>query len=112
MRMFCFQIVMWAHWPREAAESRAAHSEAMSKSEPCLDILLRGQLHIHDPTPQILGRISWPVVAGMGLRLLRTLEVGLVSRDGGIGWTAKGKSRDVWRVRKTTKDMKRCLDMN
>ncbi|CAK9074755.1 unnamed protein product [Durusdinium trenchii] len=47
---------------------------AMSKSEPCLDILLRGQLHIHDPTPQILGRISWPVVAGMGLRLLRTLE--------------------------------------
>lgn len=47
---------------------------AMSKIEPCLDILLRGQLHIHDASPQTLGRISWPVVAGMGLRLLRTLQ--------------------------------------
>lgn len=47
---------------------------AMSKIEPCLDILLRGQLHIHDTSPQTLGRISWPVVAGMGLRLLRTLQ--------------------------------------
>lgn len=47
---------------------------AMSKNEPCLDILLRGQLHIHDMNPQMLGRISWPVVAGMGLRLLRTLQ--------------------------------------
>ena len=47
---------------------------AMSKIEPCLDILLRGQLHIHDATQQTLGRISWPVVAGMGLRLLRILQ--------------------------------------
>lgn len=47
---------------------------AMSKIEPCLDILLRGQLHIHDNNPQTLGRISWPVVAGMGVQLLRALQ--------------------------------------
>ena len=47
---------------------------AMSKIEPCLDILSRGQLHIHDNNPQTLGRISWPVVAGMGVQLLRALQ--------------------------------------
>ena len=57
-------------WPKEKGEFYMA----MSKIEPCLDILLRGQLHIHDTSPQTLGRISWPVVAGMGLRLLRTLQ--------------------------------------
>lgn len=47
---------------------------AMTKNAPCLDILLRGQLHIHDPDPHILGRLSWPVVAAMGAQLLRTLQ--------------------------------------
>ena len=60
----------WPCWPKEKGEFYMA----MSKIEPCLDILLRGQLHIHDTSPQTLGRISWPVVAGMGLRLLRTLQ--------------------------------------
>jgi len=47
---------------------------AMSRTEPCLDTLLRGHLHIHDPGPKVLGRLSWPVVAGLGVRLLRTLQ--------------------------------------
>lgn len=47
---------------------------AMSRTEPCLDTLLRGHLHIHDPGPKVLGRLSWPVAADLGVRLLRTLQ--------------------------------------
>eukprot|EP00439_Symbiodinium_sp_Y106_P061857 s1003_g9.t1 len=50
---------------------------AMSRTEPCLDTLLRGHLHIHDSwltCPKILGRLSWPVAADLGVRLLRTLQ--------------------------------------
>ena len=68
---------------------------AMSKNEPCLDILLRGQLHIHDPSPQTLGRISWPVVAGMGLRLLRTLQE-IHQRGGSKGGVRKKKGGGVF----------------
>ncbi|CAE7298155.1 zupT [Symbiodinium sp. CCMP2592] len=50
---------------------------AMSRTEPCLDTLLRGHLHIHDSwlsCGRILGRLSWPVAADLGVRLLRTLQ--------------------------------------
>ncbi|CAJ1348786.1 unnamed protein product [Effrenium voratum] len=47
---------------------------AMSKTEPCLDTLLRGQLHIQDSSQRVLGRLSWPVAAGLGRQLLQTLR--------------------------------------
>eukprot|EP00930_Biecheleria_cincta_P055966 TRINITY_DN42200_c0_g1_i1.p1 TRINITY_DN42200_c0_g1~~TRINITY_DN42200_c0_g1_i1.p1 ORF type:complete len:663 (+),score=110.79 TRINITY_DN42200_c0_g1_i1:268-2256(+) len=47
---------------------------AMSRAEPCFDTVLRGRLHLHDPSPKVLGRLSWLVVAGLGLQVFRTLQ--------------------------------------
>lgn len=46
---------------------------AMSRAEPCLDTVLRGRLHLHDPGPTVLGRLSWLVVAGLGQQVFKTL---------------------------------------